>query len=304
MKRLLTAFAALALAAASLAADKGIAALADGPDGPRASFAKKSLAWSPTHERFASVMGDTGAMGKLKIDREMLKGVKKVVIAGFDVARGIDSATDEFPDYDGLANALYDEFAKAFAAAGLEVVGIQEAMKTQAYAALDYPQEHAIVGWKGEFHADTAHGSKWADPIAINPLSSQINFETESVKRPKLLAKMAPLAEVAKELGADAAIIVSVRVLMGQGGMTIGFGQNINSYIVDMVSPADGRIVWSAGLKDYLKLKTKPAVSSKAGLFERKFTYDWEKIIPGVSAEFAGLAAATATKLKLDAEGK
>jgi hypothetical protein len=304
MKRLLTAFAAMALAATSLAADKGIAALADGPEGPRASFAKKSLVWSPTHERFASVMGDTGAMGKLKIDRGLLKGVKKIVIAGFDVARGIDSAADEFPDYDGLANALYDEFAKAFAAAGLEVVGIKEAMATQAYAALDYPQEHAIAGWKGESHADTAYGSKWADPIAINPLSSQINFETESVKRPKLLAKMAPLAEVAKELGADAAMIVSVRVLMGQGGISIGFGQNINSYIVDMVSPADGRIVWSASLKDFLNLKTKPAVSSKAGLFERKYSYDWEKIIPGVSAEFAGLAAATATKLKLDAEGK
>jgi hypothetical protein len=304
MKRLLTALAALALAASSLAADKGIAALAEGPDGPRESFAKKSLTWSPTHERFASVMGDFGAMGKIKIDRERIRGVRKIVIAGFDVARGIDSITDDFPDYDGLANALYDEFAKAFAAAGFEIVGIKDAMATQAYATFDYPQGHAIVGWKGEHHADTAYGSKWADPIAINPLSSQINFETESVKRPKLLAKMAPIAELAKEVGADAAIIVSVRVGMGQGGITLGFGQNINSYIVDMVSPADGRIFWSAGLKDYLKLKTKPAVSSKAGLFERKYTYDWEKIIPGVSAEFAGLAAATATKLKLDAASK
>jgi hypothetical protein len=90
------------------------------------------------------------------------------------------------------------------------------------------------------------------------------------VKRPKLLSKMAPLAELAEEVVADATIIVSVRVGMGQGGITLGFGQNINSYNVDMVSPADGRIFWSAALKDFLNLKTKPAVSSKAGLFDRK----------------------------------
>jgi hypothetical protein len=161
-----------------LTAASGLAALSEGPDGPRESFAKKSLIWSPTHERFASVMGDFGAMGKIKIDRERIKGVRKIVMASFDVARGIDSVEDDSPDYDSLANALYDEFAKDFAAAGFEIVGIKDAMATQAYASFEFPHGHEIVGWKGEHHADTAFGSKWADPIAINP------WARRSISRP------------------------------------------------------------------------------------------------------------------------
>ena len=111
MKKLLTLMLMLCFVGAAFTgtafARVDLAALAKADDSEKKSFMKKRFDWSPSHDIFAKTMGDTGAFGRLKIDRESMKKIKKIAIVGFDVRRGIrDTEVTNFPDYNGLANAM------------------------------------------------------------------------------------------------------------------------------------------------------------------------------------------------------
>lgn len=279
-----------------------LATLAKADDGEKKSFMKKRFDWSPSHDIFAKTMGDTGSFGKLKIDRESMKQIKKIAIVGFDVRRGInDAVVTNFPDYEGLANAMYQELVKAFTAGGFEVIGLDKAMNTEAYKKIDFgPVEHKVTMWGGNSHADTALGSKWLNTDTVNSLKSAISFDPDSVKRPKWIAKITPITDVAKELGADAAVIASVRVMMDAGKIQFGFGHNIHTANIDLFRVNDPRLIWSAGMKDFVELKTKPAYTSSSGFFSKSYNFDWVAVTPGVADEFGGVAATAVYKFKFD----
>jgi len=282
-------------------------------DSDKNSFIKKEVEYSPSHIANAQ-QNMHMKMASPKNDQELYKDVKKIAVLGMSVAFGFaDGVADRgetgiagipYSGFDDLANNIIQSIYKGIESEGFQVVKLEDVMKAPSYAAADYGKWEGKLGIFGKnCWVTTPLKSKWIEPDAINNLTSAGSLMTRGdIRKKNALERNQPLQKIVQEVGADAGVVLTCRILIWKGMYQLGFGADRRSFVMDMI-PANGesRIIWSSYFKNFVELDYKSTkVDAQKGLYDQKWGYDLNVAIPELSEAIFESAAISAYKFKID----
>ncbi len=286
-------------------------------DSDKKSFIKKEIESSASHIANAQ-QNIHMTMGKPKNDRELYKEVKKIAILGMSVGVGFaDGVADReeqglagisYGDYDLLANSILESIYKGIESEGFVVVKLEDVMKAPTYSSVDYGEWDGKLGAFGKnCWVTTPLKSKWIEPDAVNDLKSAGSLMTRGdIRKKNALERNLPLQKLTQEVGADAGILLTCRILIWKGMYQLGFSTDRRSFVMDLIpSQGESRIIWSSYFKNFVELDIKSTkTDTKNGLWEKKWGYDLSAAVPELSEALFEAASISAYNLKMDQSEK